>query len=259
VNLWLATLPFWSGFVIFVGVGLAISLVGLLIVNAYFPQIDLIANNLVGGFKFAFLAQVYSALLAFVLIEAGHRYATESALVSSEATTLLYLDRAVAATAGTQAEAFRRNLRVYARLVVSREWAAMAEGDDSPDASQAFLALFSSYVAIKPEEGGAEQANLSLPSQLLLNAMDKRVSRINGASETLAPIIWAVTFIGTAISIAFNWFFGSRTLLTQLVMAALLSGSILAILFLAMALSHPFVGDLRISPTPFEALYAPSP
>jgi len=142
---------FWSGFFIFVGVGLAMSLVGLLIVNAYFPQIDLIANNLVGGFKFAFLAQVYSALLAFVLIEAGHRYATESALVSSEATTLLYLDRAVAATAADQAAAFRRNLRVYARLVVSREWATMAEGDASPETSQAFLALFSSYVAIKPE------------------------------------------------------------------------------------------------------------
>ena len=258
MNTWLATLPFWSGFIIFVGVGLAISLIGLLIVNAYFPQIDLIANNLVGGFKFAFLAQVYSALLAFVLIEAGHRYATESALVNAEATTLLYLDRAVAATAGEQAEAFRRNLRVYARLVVSREWATMAEGDNSPDASQAFLSLFSSYVAIKPE-GEAEQANLSLPSQLLLSAMDKRVSRINGSSETLTPIIWAVTFIGTAISIAFNWFFGSRTLLTQLVMAALLSGSILAILFLAMTLSHPFVGDLRISPAPFEALYTPSP
>jgi len=42
-------------------------------------------------------------------------------------------------------------------------------------------------------------------------------------------------------------------------MAALLSGSILAILFLAMTLSHPFVGDLRISPAPFEALYTPSP
>ena len=256
MNTWLATLPFWSGFVVFVGVGLALSLLGLLIVNAYFPQIDLIANNLVGGFKFAFLAQVYSALLAFVLIEAGHRFATESALVSAEANALRYLDRAVAATAGDQAAAFRRDIRTYARLVVEKEWTTMAEGDESPEASQAFLALFTSFVAIKPE-GPAEQANLSLPSQLLLTAMDKRVSRINGASETLTPIIWAVTFIGTAISIAFNWFFGSRTLLTQIVMAALLSGSILAILFLAMTLSHPFLGDLRISTAPFEALYAP--
>src|SRR5258706_12155631 len=162
----------------------------------------------------------------------------------------------MATTAVGQAETFRRSLRIYARLVVSREWSTMAEGDDTPDASRAFLSLFSSYVAIKPE-GEAEQANLSLPSQLLLSAMDKRVSRINGSSETLAPIIWAVTFIGTAISIAFNWFFGSRTLLTQLVMAALLSGSILAILFLAMALSPPFIGDLKINPAPFEALYAP--
>jgi hypothetical protein len=256
VNTWLATQPFWSGFIIFVGAGLAISLIGLLIVNAYFPQIDLIANNLVGGFKFAFLAQVYSALLAFVLIEAGHRFATESALVSAEATTLLYLDRAVAATSEDQAEPFHRDVRAYARLVVEEEWAAMARGEESPAASKAFLALFSSYVAIKPT-GGSEQANLSLPSQLLLTAMDKRVSRVNGSSETLTPIIWAVTFIGTAISIAFNWFFGSRTLLTQIVMASLLSGSILAILFLAMTLSHPFEGDLRISPAPFEALYAP--
>jgi hypothetical protein len=256
VNTWLATQPFWSGFIIFVASGLAVSLIGLLIVNAYFPQIDLIANNLVGGFKFAFLAQVYSALLAFVLIEAGHRFTTESALVSAEASTLLYLDRAVAATADGQAEQLHRDIRTYARLVVQREWATMARGEESPEASQAFLALFSSYVAIKPN-GEAEQANLSLPSQLLLSAMDKRVSRLNGASETLTPIIWAVTFIGTAISIAFNWFFGSRTLTTQLVMAALLSGSILAMLFLAMSLSHPFLGDLRISPAPFEALYAP--
>ena len=256
MNTWLATQPFWSGFVIFVALGLAVSLIGLLIVNAYFPQIDLIANNLVGGFKFAFLAQVYSALLAFVLIEAGHRFATETALVGAEASTLLYLDRAVAATSDGQAEQFHRDLRAYARLVVEQEWATMARGEESPAASKAFLSLFSSYVAIKPT-GESEQANLSLPSQLLLTAMDKRVSRINGSSETLTPIIWAVTFIGTAISIAFNWFFGSRTLLTQIVMAALLSGSILAILFLAMTLSHPFEGDLRISPAPFEALYAP--
>ena len=257
MNTWLATQPFWSGFIIFVGSGLAVSLIGLLIVNAYFPQIDLIANNLVGGFKFAFLAQVYSALLAFVLIEAGHRFATESALVSSEATTLLYLDRAVAATADSeQAAQFHTDIGNYARLVVDQEWATMAHGDDSPEASKAFLALFSSYVAIRPKND-SEQANLSLPSQLLLNAMDKRVSRLNASSETLTPVIWAVTFIGTAISIAFNWFFGSRTLLTQLVMAALLTGAILAMLFLAMTLSHPFEGDLQISPAPFEALYAP--
>ena len=256
MNTWLATQPFWTGFVIFVGSGLAVSLIGLLIVNAYFPQIDLIANNLVGGFKFAFLAQVYSALLAFVLIEAGHRFATQSALVNAEASTLLYLDRAVAATAEGEADQFRRDIRSYARLVVDEEWAAMARGEESAAASKAFLTLFSSYVAIKPRNE-SEQANLSLPSQLLLTAMDKRTSRINGASETLTPIIWAVTFIGTAISIAFNWFFGSRTLLTQIVMAALLTGAILAMLFLAMTLSHPFEGDLRISPAPFEALYAP--
>ena len=62
---WIQSLPLWLGFVIVVGSGVLLSSVGTLIVNVVFTPEELIQNNVVGGFKFAFLAQIVASLLAF--------------------------------------------------------------------------------------------------------------------------------------------------------------------------------------------------
>lgn len=61
-------------------------------------------------------------------------------------------------------------------------------------------------------------------------------------------------WFGAAVTIGFTYFFGLRNLKSQQLMTAALTGVIIFILFLIMALDNPFAGDFCISKEPFLTL-----
>ena len=73
---YIQSLPIELGLPAFVGAGVLLSAVGTLVANAIFTPEELIENNAVGGFKYAFLAQIVATLLAFSLVDSGTRFVT---------------------------------------------------------------------------------------------------------------------------------------------------------------------------------------
>ena len=64
---WINDLPVGTGILVVVGGGILIAILGTLTVNYYFTPNQLIVNNIIGGFKYAFLSSVYAGYIGLLL------------------------------------------------------------------------------------------------------------------------------------------------------------------------------------------------
>ena len=77
------------------------------------------------------------------------------------------------------------------------------------------------------------------------------------AADTGVPaVVWVVTIVGGALTVAFAALLGAPSLSMHLVMSAALAISGTLVLILIVALSNPFRGDFRVSTQPFDQVLA---
>lgn len=246
VSQFLLALPIWGAAAVLIGIGAFATASGILVVNGIWTPRELAENNNVGGFKFAFLGQVVSALLGFVLLEAGTTYIAAQNHVRNEVAALRQMgvivgqmDRAVAAPL-LKAE------QHYMLAVVEREWPALSHGEESEAAGEALRDLYRVFLTAQPAEE-RDRALLQQAMPQLDKVVEMRTSRVGDASEDLAGLIWFAIVVAVGVSIIYTWFFGSNLLIPQVLMGMLLSTAIMALVTLAVVLGHPFAGELAIS------------
>ncbi len=85
---------------------------------------------------------------------------------------------------------------------------------------------------------------------------DANEQRLLAAETTVPEVVWDVTIVGGALTIAFSSFLGVQSLGMHLAMSAALSTSGVLVLILIIALSNPFRGDFRVSTLPFDRVLA---
>ena len=94
---WLNDLPVATGAVLTIGGGVAIAVVGMLIVNFYVTPGQLVVNNIIGGFKYSFLSSVYAGYIGLLLFGVYQKYDDVRSDIIVEVNALVSLDRAAAA------------------------------------------------------------------------------------------------------------------------------------------------------------------
>lgn len=255
VSRWLLAQPLWFSAVVVLGVGAGVTAFGTLIVNEIYTPQELAQNNTVAGFKFAFLGQVVSALLGFVLLEAGTSYILAQSHVRSELTALSYMGVVAQQMDPQISRQLTDATRTYVLAVVTDEWPAMSHGQESEVASAALKDLYVTYLNI-PAKDERSQALAQQYGQFLDRVIEQRTGRLADAAEELSGLIWFAILVSVGVTIAFNWFFGSTVFAPQVAMGALLTTAIMALVFLAIVLGHPFLGELAISSRGYLALIA---
>lgn len=251
--LWLAVQPVGVGVAVVIGAGVLLSVIGITAVNAVASPTTVSDNNLVGGAKFAFLAQVYAALLAFVLVDGGIRYTVARGNLQAEASALRLLDETASdlrAPAGANVHAA---IRAYADTVLRSEFMTMQAGRESATAKAALDNLVAVYLATVPADDHEALSKLQSDS-FLARAVAARNTRINAIRPGLKSLIWTFVAVNTVLAIGFSWFFGSPSYVVQLTMGVLLSVALMTVVYMALLLHHPFTGDLGISGRAFELL-----
>ncbi|CAA7623923.1 conserved membrane hypothetical protein [Candidatus Terasakiella magnetica] len=252
--IWLVNLPIWKGALLMIGLPVLVSIVGVLMVNAVVGSATLIENNVVGGAKIAFLAQVFCALLAFVLVDGAIRYNQARAHIQTEASALRLLVEIVEQVPGPKAAAMRSGVRHYVQAVVTHEFQTMQYGAESPTAHAALVAMLEGYMAIDAKDEH-ERLNLLQADQLVVKTLQSRAGRLNAVRPGLKTVIWTVVAFNVMLAITFNWFFGNPSPSMQVLMAALLTAAIMIVTYASLLLYHPFSGEMAISPRPYAALY----
>ncbi|MGC2201277.1 MAG: hypothetical protein WA633_14175 [Stellaceae bacterium] len=194
-------------------------------------------------------------LLAFVAMLAWDGFNKAKAASYAEAALVLDVYNASIGFADPEMSAMRDDIIGYLETVVRVEWPAHAEGQVI-DRGGAYLQKLNRLASgLKPT--GVADGNLHAQLlQSLSRLWDAREQRLLAAETTIPAVVWIVTLVGGALTIAFGSFLGVPSLGMHLAMSATLAISGVLVVILIIALSNPFRGDFRVSTLPFDRVLA---
>ena len=235
----------------FVGAGVLLALAGLFWVRRTLPLEFLQAHHEVAGFLFGVLGVLYAVLLAFVVFVVWEEHQDARTAAAQEANQLGDLCRLAQGFPVPLRDRVWRQARSYAVLVAGEEWEAMARGEMSPRAQQAMDGLWRIYGTVEPRTP-RESALYAESLEQLSKLSDGRRLRLYAARDRMPRILWIVLGLGGLTTVGFTYFFGVRSLRSQALMTAALTGMLAVILFLIAILDHPFHGEAQVSAEPFQ-------
>jgi hypothetical protein len=249
---WIQNQNVFFAFVVVTVVAVLISITGTLVVNSIFTDDELIENNIIGGFKYSFLAEIVAALLGFAVVESATRFVSFQNRVDREImahTLVAEIERALGPTAAD----LRAARQAYIRSVVQHEWSAMQRDEPSPQTGAALKAWYQVAVNLSL----SENRNEALMNAYFRNAglvIENRIGRLGSAGSPFAGLVWASIWVALSITIVFNWFLGSRSLFAQVVMGGLLTTAVTMLAFLAVVLASPARSALGATVSDFAVL-----
>jgi hypothetical protein len=247
---WANDLPIGAGILLIVGGGLALAALGTLIVNYYFTPAQLIVNNIIGGFKYAFLSSVYAGYIGLLLFGVYQKYDDVRADIILEVNALTTLDRVAAVFPQATRDQVRKELRDYAMQVVEVEWPQMQRRTLGFVHSPRLDDIYYTYLAIEPQTE-KELTSFQYSLQLLQVVRDNRGHRIRLSYGALTPLLWGVAVVGTIVVMIFPWFFGGPNVYVPILMSTLVGIVTMAVFLVILKLSYPFAGEYGIPPTAY--------
>jgi hypothetical protein len=253
--LWLNDLPLWASILVLVGGSIALSIIGTAVSGVFFGEEQLSLNNIVGGFKYVFISQVYAGFLGFLLFGAYNRYDTTRADVVTEVADLTTLDRLATAFPPATRIQLRDGLKDYARQVVDDEWPQLRNRSTRMAAVSGLDTLDYAYGAVEPTTRKQREV-IKYSQKLLSDIRDTRGIRQLRSLGALQVMLWVVTLTGTAVAIVFPWVFGSPNVNATMLMSILSTLLMTSVVLVVLKLSYPFSGEYGILPTPYSVFIA---
>jgi hypothetical protein len=232
---------------------IVLALAGLFLVRRTVPLAFLETHHEVAGFFIGVLGVIYAVLLAFVVIVVWEDFRDANSVVTQEANQLgdiVYLSRGLQAPVWRQVRAAAIH---YAQVVYDDEWQAMRRDEASQQAQAAMAKLWQLFLEM--EVPTARESVLYTEILHRLGELsDSRRERLHASQESIPTVIWVVLWTGGLITIVFTYFFGVRSIRSQALMTAALTGEIALTLFLITMLDHPFRGDVAVGPGAFQEI-----
>ncbi len=232
--------------VFFVG-SVALALLGVVHVRRRVPLATQMEQNEVAGFFIAVLGVVYGVLLAFAVIVVWEDYEEARNVAEREANSIGDIYRLSDALRDPARSEIQEQSKAYVRAVIDLEWPLLERGHESPDGLRHLDRLAGAVTTYEPS-GDRESAIYAKLLDELQDVGDERRMRILASREGIPPLIWAVLIGGGVVTVLFTYFFGLKSMRTQLMMTALYVAAIGFVLFLIAAVDHPFSGTVRVEP-----------
>ncbi|MFN8635327.1 MAG: DUF4239 domain-containing protein [Chloroflexota bacterium] len=232
--------------VIIVG-SVALALYGVIHVRRRVPLEVQMEQNEVAGFFIAVLGVVYGVLLAFAVIVVWEDYEDARAIAEREANAVADVHRLADVLTEPSRQQIQTESLAYARVVINEEWPMLEEGRESVTALRQLEALWVAVRAYEPKGSREETIYGKLLDELQI-VNDERRMRLLASRHGIPRLVWGVLIGGGIMTVLFTYFFGLKSLRAQMAMTALYVASIGFVLFLIVAVDHPFAGTVRIEP-----------
>lgn len=246
----LTSQPLWVAAAILVGVPTVLAVLGPFVVRRYVTLERLTTNNEIAGFKFATVGVLYAVLLAFAIILVWQKFSDAETMVAQEAgaSEIIYRLSSGLSDAGRK-EQLRGALTAYLAVAVADDWPAMdrGEAEGSQSVRQALDDLYTALLAAPLPQGGDATMVAEILHQLDLITKTRR-ARLVAAEGTVPGVVWIVLFGGATLTVAFTFFFGTRSLPAQTLMTALLCLLIFFELLTIVMIDRPFSGAVKVEP-----------
>ena len=225
----------------------SLSIAGFLIVRKYYPYHRCKNHNDIAGFIFATLGVIYAVILAFTVVVTWGDYDKADEVASREANCIASLFQDATAFPHETRTRIQADLADYVKAIVHEEWPKMDRGYQSQNAVEIQNKLWAAYMGIRPA-GEAQKIFLNESVKNLNLAGELRRQRLHYASTGIHPVLYAILFIGSVITIAFTMIFGTQNTTEHLIMTSCLAAMIGLTIYTIVVLDYPFSGYYSVSP-----------
>jgi hypothetical protein len=208
-------------------------------------------HNDVTAAIFHVIGVTFAVLLAFVAMVVWERYNAAKATSYVEAGSVRDVYFVSLGFSEPDKSLLRDGILGYVDTVVRVEWPAQARGLSVASNSASLSKLNAIAADLKPA-GTADDIRQAMLSLSLMRLSDAREERLMAVDTTVPTVVWIVTLIGGALTVAFASLLGVSSLGMHLAMSAALAISGTLVLIMIIALNNPFRGDFRVSAEPFE-------
>lgn len=251
---WLSNVPILLALPLFAAVFAAVAvLVHTLLRSVLPPPERLSEHHEVAGFLMGVVGVLYSVVLGFLVGTVWTSFASAQQTSDLEAGYVADSFNFAAQLAPPKRAILQRLLAQYAITVRSADWSSpeSRSADRTADLLGRAVRLAVTVPDARRGESSSELLeNNTLQSLLLANLRnigDTRRLRVIQASSTLPAGLLEALLLGAAFVIAFTFFFGVRSYVKQMLMTALLAGSIGLFFGLILELSTPYSGAIQVS------------
>lgn len=245
--------PFREALVIIAFVEL-ISIAGLLVARRYVvPRFHYSEgiNDAVSGTVQA-IGVFYGITVGLIAVGIWNTNSAASDLVSREAASIATMFRDTGGYPSPLREELRAGLREYTVFIINEAWPAQQKGKEverGRTLMDDFQARLYSYSPTNPSQVALHTETLRAYNSLL----DYRRLRIDAVSNSgLSETMWAVIWMGAAISIGVAYFYKIADPKLHIVLVVLMAGFLAVVLFMITINDKPFYGAVGISSDPYK-------
>jgi len=234
-----------------------VSLIGLVFVRRrLIPRLHYHdgANDAVSGTVQA-IGVFYGITVGLIAVGVWNTNSNASQLVSKEAAAISSLFRDVSGYPSPLREDLRHKVREYTVFVIEEAWPAQKRGQGQRiDGGTMILDDFQAKL-YSFQVGNASQAALHAETlRGYNNLLEYRRLRIDAVGGGLSNVMWAVIWVGAAISIGIAYFFNIPDIKLHAILVALMGGFLAMVLFMIVINDKPFYGAVSISSDPYKLI-----
>jgi uncharacterized protein DUF4239 len=235
----------------------SVSLIGLVFVRRHLiPRLHYHdgANDAVSGTVQA-IGVFYGITVGLIAVGVWNTNSNARELVSKEATSISALYRDVSGYPSPLREELRAKIREYTVFIIEQAWPAQRRGEGQKiDTGSMILDDFQSklytFQPANESQSALHGETLSAYNRLL----ETRRLRIDAVGGGLSKVMWAVIWVGAAISIGIAYFFNIPDIKLHAILVALMGGFLAMVLFMIVINDKPFYGAVSISSDPYRLI-----
>jgi len=234
--------------------GTSLVVVGLLwLVRRWLPLDGLRDSSDEVGNYLQTVGTVYAVLLAFVVSAVWSQFNESRSVVEREATEIVDLVRSTDGFPRERRAALHGALLDYVDAVISREWRAMAAGDESTmeAVGRTLDQVWADLYSFEP----ATECQKTLHAEALgrfNDLSDARTTRLTAARARMPFGLKLLLYVGATVTIASMALLAVDSFAIHATITGALAGAVSHILYLVADLDDAFNGFYHVSSAPFE-------
>lgn len=252
---WIYDIPIWQLAMAFAAIFVGMTWLGILLVSPILriwlkSQEGL--NDLVGYVLSAF-GVFYGLLLGLLAVSTYQNSSDLEGIVANEAAALASLWRDVSNYPEPTNTKLHDQLRGYTRFLIDEAWPAQRQGRMAPRGVVMMNEFQRDLARFKPADSSEEILHAETMSAFnkMIEFRSKRIQNINTG---IPGVMWYVVGVGALINTVLILFFRMRFDL-HLILGGILSFFIGMLIFLVVAMDHPFRGEISIGPDRIRVVY----
>jgi hypothetical protein len=233
------------------------ALIGLVVVRRYLiPRLHYHegANDAVSG-TVQPIGVFYGITVGLIAIGVWNTNSNAADLVSREAASIGALFRDVNSYPSPFREELRAKLREYTVFVIEQAWPAQKRGEGQMVNSGTLILDDFQHKLNSFEPANISQSTLHGETLRAYNSLiEYRRLRVDAVGGGLSNVMWAVIWVGAAISIGIAYFFNIPDIRLHAILVALMGGFLAMVLFMIIINDKPFYGFVSISSDPYKLI-----